>query len=197
MRRMSLAIAFLFLTLCLRISPVVSSSDSPAFQAQIGRAVDYLANRFNPIIDLVYESDDPGKHWLMSEFKDFRWQYRQTYWLYSDNLFAAYALLPFRPDISARIRFALNRYRVPTSGLFEVVIGDQVSTIRNAVDYIVESSPEFVVMARRHDSPVLSYGLYVDLMCYRALQFFLQGRINEAHRSFREAVSLWSGKGSR
>jgi len=186
---------FLLLVLCLRISPLVASPDSPAFQAQIGRAVDYLVNRFNPTIGLIYESDDHGKHWLTSEFKDFRWEYRQTYWLYSDNLFAAYALQPYRPDISAQIQSALNRYRVSPSGLFEAVIGDQVLTIRNAVDYIIESSPEFVVVARRHDSAVVSYGLYADLICYRALQLFLEGRINEAHRSFRQAVSLWSGKG--
>jgi hypothetical protein len=195
MRRMSFAIMFLLLALCLRASSVVSSSDSSGFQAQISRAVNYLVNRFNPTINLIYESDDPGKHWLAREFKDFKWQYRQTYWLYSDNLFAAYALQPFRPEISARIQSALNRYQIPPSGLFEAVIGDQVLTIRNAVDYIIESSPEFVVVARRHDSSILSYGLYADLICYRALQLFLQGRINEAHRSFRQAGSLWSGKG--
>jgi len=161
----------------------------------ITRAVDYLASRFNPVLGLIYESDDPGNHWLRDEFHDFKWRYRQTYWLYSDNLFAAYALEPFRPDLTNRIMRALQRYQVPPSGLFEIVAGDTIPTIRNAVDYIVDSSSDFVIMARRHDSPIISYGLYADLICYRSLQMFLQGRIREAHRSLRQAISLWNGKG--
>ena len=193
MRGIGFAIAFLLLFP--NISSVTPAYTNPAFQPQISKAVDYLTKRFNLTIDLIYESDDPGKHWLTAEFEDFKWLYRQTYWLYSDNLFAAYALEPFRPDLSVRIRSALRRYRIPPSDLFEVVVGDQIPMIRNAVDYMVESSSEHVVMARRHDSLVISYGLYADLICYRALQFFLQGRTREAYRSFQQAISLWSGKG--
>jgi hypothetical protein len=194
LRRGCLVAAFLLFS-CLHTYPTSSSQDISHLQPRINGAVDYLTKRFNPSLSLICESDDPGKHWLAEEFTDFKWGYRQTYWLYSDNLFAAYALEPFRPDISDRIKSALRRYSIPPSGLFEVVTGDHIPTIRDAVDYIVESSTEYVIMARRHDSSIVSYGLYADLMCYRALQFFLLGRINEAHRLFRQAVALWSDKG--
>jgi len=193
-KRVCLVAAFLLFS-CLPTYPTSSSQNLPDLQTRIDGAVDYLTKRFNPSLSLICESDDLGKHWLAGEFTDFKWGYRQTYWLYSDNLFAAYALEPFRPDISDRIKSALRRYSIPPSGLFEVVTGDPISTIRNAVDYIVESSTEYVIMARRHDSSIVSYGLYADLMCYRALQFFLLGRISEAHRLFRQAVALWSDRG--
>jgi len=166
-----------------------------SFDANITGAVDYLVKRFNPALDLIYESDDPGDHWLRSEFNGFKWRYRQTYWLYSDNLFAAYALEPFQLDVASRVRRALCRYQTPPSGLFEVVIGEPIPTIRNAVNYIVDSSSDHVVMARRHDSPIISYGLYADLICYRSLQLYLQGRVYEACRSLRQAISLWNGQG--
>jgi len=191
-------IAAILCLLAVSLFPLATVRDahaSSSFEIQITRAVDYLASRFNPVLNLIYESDDPGSHWLRDEFHDFKWRYRQTYWLYSDNLFAAYALEPFRPDLTNRIRRSLQRYQVPPSGLFEIVAGEMIPAIMNAVDYIVESSSDFVIMARRHDSPVISYGLYADLICYRSLQMFLQGRIHEAHRSLRQVISLWNGKG--
>jgi len=195
LKRGYLAAASLLLVLSFSMCPTSSSQSMPDLQARIDRAVGYLTKQFNPSLNLIYESDDPGKHWLTDEFADFKWRYRQTYWLYSDNLFAAYALEPFRRDISDRIKSALHRYPIPPSGLFEVVIGGHIPTIRNAVDYVVEPSTDYVIMARRHDSSIVSYGLYADLMCYRALQFFLYGKIHEAHRLFRQAIALWSEKG--
>jgi len=184
-----LAVSFLSM---IAIHPTSASS---SFEGQVAKAVDYLVKRFNPNLGLIYESDDPGKHWLANEFNDFKWRYNQTYWLYSDNLFAGYALEPFRRDIADRIKQSLQGHRMPPSRLFEAVIGEQIPTIRNAADYIVESSSGHVVVARRHDSLMVSYGVYADLICYRSLQLFLQGRIREAHRSLRQAISLWNGKG--
>jgi len=174
------------------VHPTSASSD---FEGQVARAVDYLVKRFNPNLGLIYESDDPGRHWLAKEFNDFKWRYNQTYWLYSDNLFAGYALEPFRRDIADRIKRSLQEHRMSPSLLFEAVIGEQIPTIRNAADHIVESSSDHVIMVRRHDSPIVSYGVYADLICYRSLQLFLHGRIQEAHRSLRQAISLWNGKG--
>jgi len=194
LKRGCLVAAFLLFS-SLHTYPTSSSQNLPNLQIRINGAVNYLASRFNPSLGLIYESDDSGKHWLREEFADFKWGYRQTYWLYSDNFFAAYALEPHRPDISDQIKSALRKYSIPLSGLFEVVTGDHIPTIRNAVDYMVDSSTEYAVMARRHDSPTFSYGLYADLMCYRALQFLLLGRISEARRLFWQAAALWSDKG--
>jgi len=179
----------------LGVIAVHPTSASSSFEAQVAKAVGYLVKRFNPNLGLIYESDDPGKHWLAGEFNDFKWRYNQTYWLYSDNLFAGYALEPFRRDIADRIKQSLQEHRAPPSRLFESVIGEQIPTIRNAIDYLVGSSSDHIIVARRHDSPITSYGLYADLICYRSLQIFLQGRTHEARRSLRQAVSLWNGKG--
>ncbi len=189
------ATLLLFIVLLLPLVTARQAHANPSFEVNIARAVDYLVNRFNPALDLIYESDDTGDHWLRHEFSSFKWRYRQTYWLYSDNLFAAYALEPFRLDIANRIRSALHRYQIPSSGLFEVVIGEPIPTIRNAVDHIIESSSDYVIVARRHDSAIISYGLYADLICYRSLQLFIQDGIREAHRSLRQAISLWNGRG--
>jgi len=188
-------ILLLFTILILPLVTARQAHAEPPFKVNITKAVNYLINRINPALDLIYESDEAGDHWLRREFSSFNWRYHQTYWLYSDNLFAAYALEPFWSDAANRIRNALNRYQVPSSGLFEVVIGEPIPIIRNAVDYVVESSSDYVIVARKHDSPVISYGLYTDLICYRSLQLFIQGRTNEAHRSLRQAISLWNGRG--
>jgi len=195
MMRRRIILVLLLTVSSLSMVTVRQGHASLSFEANTARAVDYLVKRFNPALDLIYESDDPGDHWLRSEFNGFKWRYRQTYWLYSDNLFAAYALEPFQLDLASRIRRALHRYQTPPSGLFEVVIGESTPTIRNAVNYIVDSSSDHVVMARRHDSPIISYGLYADLICYRSLQLFLQGRLHDARRSLRQAISLWNGLG--
>jgi hypothetical protein len=195
MKKTGTAILLLLVTLCLRAPVPRQARDSSAFLFQAARAADFLQKRFNPSINLVCESDDPGTHWLTGEFSNFKWRYNQTYWLYSDNLFAAYALEPFRPDIAALIKESLRRYNAPKSGLFEAVVGDQIPLICNAADYIVESSSDHVVVARRHDSKVISYGVYADLICYHALQSFLLGRTREAHCMLRQAISLWNGRG--
>jgi hypothetical protein len=195
MRLLHLAILFVLTSSFLGGASMDLVSAVSRFEAQITRAVDYLVKRFNSDLGLIYESDDPGRHWLADEVNGFRWRYNQTYWLYSDNLFAAYALEPFRRDIADRIKESLQKRKVPPSLLFEAVIGERIPTIRNAVNYIVESSSDYVIMARRHDSPMISYGLYADLICYRSLQAFLEERIPEARRLFRQAVALWNGKG--
>lgn len=189
------ATLLLFTILLVPLVTIQQAYANTSFEVNIRKAVDYLVNRFNPVLDLIYESDDMGDHWLRREFNGFKWRYHQTYWLHSDNLFAAYALEPFRLDVANMIRRALHRYQVPLSGLFEVVIGEPIPILRNAANYIVESSSDYVIMARRHDSPIISYGLYADLICYRSLQFFFQGRPHEAHCSLRQAISLWNGRG--
>lgn len=195
MRMRQLLVLFPLTILSLNLTTVQSSFPSPLFTIHTSRAVEYLVKRVNPALGLIYESDDPGDHWLRAEMADFKWRYNETYWLYSDNLFAAFALNPFRADIANRIRQALERYPVPSSGLFEVVTGEAIPIIRNAVNYVVQSSSKYVIVARRHDFPMISYGLYADLICYRSLQSFVEGRIREAHRLLLQAISLWNGKG--
>lgn len=160
----------------------------------VSMAVRFLTTRFNPKLGLIYESDDPRGHWLKSEFPSYPWSYNQTYWLYSDNLFAAYALEPYRPDISETIKNSLSRYNI-RSDLFELVVGENVDRMRDAINRIVEQHHDYVILVRQHSSAMPSWGIYADLICYRSLKLFLEGRIREARRCLQQAEVLWHGKG--
>ena len=91
---------------------VMVSSDR--YQVQIRNLVSYLVSHFNRRVGLIYESEDAGIHWLKRlEFPSYHWHYNQTFWLYSDNLFAMYALEPWRPDISNAINETFRSYDLP------------------------------------------------------------------------------------
>jgi len=187
----------LLLTLAVsaRISAVAGQDLQAAGGTHVAKAVRYLVTRFNPELGLVYESDDSGEHWLRAEIPTYRWRYNQTYWLCSDNLFAAYALAPYEPELSGTIRQTLSRYG-RRSELFELVIGEYVPTIRDAVNHIVESSSSrYVVVNREHTSVIPSWGVYADLICYRTLQLLLEGRYRDAQRCVHQVEALWTGKG--
>ena len=104
---------------------------------------------------LIYESEGTGTHWLKRvEYPNYRWKYDQTYWVYSENLFAAYALLPWAPEIAHEINETIKRYNPPFSGKFEAVIGQAVGPDRQARDIIVNETENFAVLIRIHDGLV-------------------------------------------
>ena len=54
---------------------------SDEYRSNIDLAVSYLVGHYDSHVGLIYESEDNGTHWLGP------WAtYRNTYWLYSDNL---------------------------------------------------------------------------------------------------------------
>jgi len=145
---------------------------------------------------LIYESDDPGQHWLKSEFSNFTWNYNQTFWLYSDNLFAYLALRHDYPLIANQIIQSIQAYDQPTSNLFEVLLGQRIPLpLRNPQDYIVANDAEHVVMIRRHNASTVALGKYVDFWMYEALERCLDGDLATASFLVHEAERLWREEG--
>ncbi len=190
----------ILLTIILLTIPVIPStsalhSDSPKVGNRIGKAVAYLVSHFNPKVGLIYESEDPGTHWLnRTEYPSYRWNYSSTYWLYSDNLFAEYALAPFAPDTSDKINQTIQRYHPPPSGKFEACFGQPVGPDRLARDVILATSRDFVVLLRLHDGPAGNPRIpYADSMIYRALSEYWLGHLDEARRIVKQVHDMWNG----
>jgi len=165
------------------------------YAKNIARAEAYLVSRLNRNLGLVYESDDPGTHWLTREYPSFHWRYNQTYWLYSDNLFASLALQADYPQISNLINASINRYQQPPSGVFEVVAGERIQLpLHVAEDYIVAESPNYVITIRRHNSTELALN-WLDLWLYEALEYDLEGNYYSAQFLLQRAEDMWTGNG--
>jgi len=183
------------LVLLLLAMPVFPPRAQP-FAENVAKAEEYLVNHFNPSIGLVYESEDPGEHWLSHEQTGYHWGYNQTYWLYSDNLFAYLALRHDFPQISRRIQDAMSSYRQPPSDLFEVLTGDRINLpLHNAQDLIVAQDQDHVIMIRRHNATSIALGVYVDFWMYLALERALEGDLLGAVSLVRQAEWLWRGNG--
>jgi len=184
---------FVILVLALAI-PHQATNPNPYGQ-NIIRAEEYLLSRLNPKLGLIYESDDPGTHWLTSEYPNFHWRYNQTYWLYSDNFFASLALQQAYPQISQEIIAAINRYQQPPSDVFEVVAGQRIHLpLHAAQDYIVTENANYAITIRRHNSTALAFN-WMDLWMYEALEYDLEGNYASAEFLLRRAETMWRGNG--
>jgi hypothetical protein len=190
----ALAIILLFLLLC--ASSQVLGQPSQTYIPEIERAVNYLVSHYNPKVGLIYESEDAGKtHWLArTEFPNFHWNYSQVFWLYSDNLFAVYALMPYDLQLAHEINDTIHRYNPPFSNKFESVIGTPVGPDRGARDVIVNQSDTFVVLYRIHDGPIGNPKIpFGDAIIYRALSEYYLGETELAVTDVNWAASLWNG----
>ena len=181
------------LVLVLSMPPSVLSPNP--YAQNIAHAEQYLLSRLNPNVGLIYESDDPGRHWLTSEYPTFHWSYNRTYWLYSDNLFASLALQTDYPQTSNEINASIARYHQPPSGVFEVVAADRIQLpLHAAQDYIVAGNANFVVTIRRHNATALAFN-WLDLWLYEALEYDLDGNYASAQFLLRRAETMWRGIG--
>jgi hypothetical protein len=183
------------LLLILVTFPPVAVRPQP-YQDRIARAEEYLVHRFTPSLGLIYESDDSGQHWLRSEFPNFSWNYNQTFWLYSDNLFAYRALKRDYPLIANRITDSIAAYRQPLSNMFEVLLGQRISLpLHNPEDYVVVSDAEHIVMIRPHNASTIAVGEYVDFWMYEALEHSLEGDLATSALLVHQAEGLWRQEG--
>jgi len=189
-----------FLLLAILLSPFFAPYSTPTHTPQtlnsrLQLAVRYLISHFNPDVGLVYESEDEGTHWLKrTEYPNYQWKYTQTYWLYSDNLFAAYALLPWAPEIAHRINETINRYNPPLSGKFEAVIGQPVGPDRMARDIILNKTDNYAVLIRVHDGRTADPRYhFADAMIYEALTRYYNSQIKEAREEVQQVAAMWNG----
>lgn len=164
-------------------------------QNAVKHATNYLVSHFNATVGLIYESEDPGIHWLKrTEYPNYHWRYDQTYWLYSDNLFAIYALLPWRPDISAIINQTYYRWNPPFSNKFESIIGVPVGPDRAAVDVLLNYTNSYAILYRLHNGTAGDPRYpFADAIVYHALSEHYLGHQEAAIKDVMRAASLWNG----
>lgn len=163
-------------------------------------AASYLLRQYNHSLGLIYESDDPGIHWLeQADPPVSNARYNSTYWLYSDNLFACHALPRYAPQVSRSVEEAIAGYGVPPSNLFEVLFGADIpEVILDARNLVVADGGEGLVVIRRHDDePGLVIRDYADMLLYLALDAHYEGKEKAAARYFQTAYAMYDGKGLR
>jgi hypothetical protein len=164
-----------------------------AREQQIAMAVQFIGAHFDPEVGLIHRSEGAGP--MIVEHRQYR--HDQTFWLYPDNLVASYALEPFYADMAQKIRKTLHRHDQPLSLLFEVLFGQVIpEEIAAARKVVIAREPQFVIMARFHDSPMpLSWRDYGDMLIYQSLNQHLRGNREVARRYFDQAYSMWDGEG--
>ena len=194
-----------FISLLLILSLIPQSCYDPAdfspTQEQIRRAVDYLISHYNPELQLIYESEQRGEHFLVEEYPELsgKLYFNNTYWIYSDNLFAYLALEPFSPYHSQKIKQKYDQLvlKVGLSNLFEVVMGKNIpDTIKTAKNYYYGNFNNCYIFYERHDQDdyedLENYG---DLCLYKALDLFFAGCKKGAEKWLYKAYSKFDGKG--
>ena len=160
-------------------------------EQQIALAVRFLRAHFDPEVGLIHGRERVA----IVDHRQYR--YDQIYWLYPDNLVATYALDAFEADMAQKIRERLRRHDQPPSQLFEVLFGKQIpEEIASSRQVVIAAEPQFVILARFHDSPVpLSWQDYGDMLIYQSLNQHLRGNRDKARKYFDQAYSMWDGKG--
>ena len=168
---------------------------SEPYQTRLRNLVSYLVSHFNPQIGLIYESEDKGTHWLKRiEFPSYHWHYNQTYWIYSDNLFAMYALEPWRPDIASVINETFLHYDLPFSNRFEAVIGTPIGNDRMARDLIINQTKNWVILIRIHNGTLANpLHHFADEMIYQALTDYYTGSTYLARMLVLSVYRMWNG----
>jgi hypothetical protein len=183
---------FFFLSAVPNIMGIAKGSDE--YRSNIDLAVSYLIGKYDSHVGLLYESEDNGTHWLGP------WAtYRNTYWLYSDNLEALHVLKKYNPAIAENISKTYNRYEFPKKTLlFGTLFGENIpNAIHDAENIPVVNTSDSVVIYRRHQDPrAFSFPhRWSDMLCYRALDEYQFGNKAKAKTILEEALHNWDGLG--
>jgi hypothetical protein len=177
---------------------VKATTGATEYSSNIDSAVSYLVSHYDPHVGLLYESEDNGTHWLGSG------TYRNTYWLYSDNLEALHVLNKYSPAIAENISRTYNSYEFPRDTLlFGTLFGENIPDEIKAPDNIVvANTSESVIIYRRHqgnadvpDASDYTSHLWSDTLCYRALDEYQFGDKDEAKTILEDALDFWDGLG--
>jgi len=192
----SLIIFLLLVTLLNGIEMVGAKADDLRLQ----KAAGFISSRYDSRIGLVSEAEDQG-----SNVPDGTPCY-QTFWIYSDNLWASQALKPFNSTIAENISRTIAPYigKVGNANLFEVVLGEKITSTRYdggdfSVDYRIIDGENYTVWADRHQKGDggIFYDAeeYADLCFYIALNFYLNGEKENATHFLKIGEGMWDGHG--
>ena len=177
----------------------LNSSKSLLMDDRLTKAYQYILSRYNPTLGLVSESEDKGINAVEGTTVD------NTYWIYSDNLWAAEALQPYNLDIAENISRAVQSYiaKYGKSMLFEAALGEVIPTTihagKNIVALNVTVNGKWVqILLDRHQYVDNPEGIfndsdeYADLCFYMTIDYWM---LNDTHASehwFRAGETLWN-----
>lgn len=174
-------------------------SDIQPSPVQLNNASSYILSMYNPTLGLVANSEDKGPNPSANPVPC-----TDTYWGYSDNLWAGYALQPFNQEIADNITDTVQRY-IDEWGwpfLFEVVIGIPIPTeIHDGKDIVVYddvvNGTRVQVLLDRHQphdnaGTFQDADTYADLCFYMSLNFWLKGDRVISEDWFRKGEILWN-----
>ncbi|CAN5519909.1 hypothetical protein BH18THE1_BH18THE1_18790 [soil metagenome] len=194
MKPQNVILVFFFLLLAIpTMIGVAKGSDE--YRSNIDMAVSYLIGKYDSHVGLLYESEDNGTHWLGP------WAtYRNTYWLYSDNLEALHVLKKYNPTIAENISKTYDRYEFPKKTLlFGTLFGENIpNVILDAENIAVVNNSESVIIYRRHQDErpyAYPYRQWSDTLSYRAFDEYQFGNKTKAKTILDEALQYWDGLG--
>lgn len=167
---------------------------------RLEKAASYLIGKYNSSLRLVANSEDEGPNPLGSEGVPCY----STYWIYSDNLWAGWALQPYS-SISENILETVQNYtlRYGRSMLFEAAIGEPIPTTvheeRNIKVYDESVNGIRVqILLDRHQYADNPLGIfhdseeYADLCFYMTINYWMMGDANASEHWFRTGEAMWN-----
>lgn len=201
-----LSIVVLSLGLAVQGSVQVSYvSASPDYQTERERAADYLLNMYNEALGLVANSEEQGLYNLTGVPEEEWLPCNSTYWVFSDNLWAGWALGPYNLTVAENITKAVQRY-ISTYGrsmLFEAAIGEvipttiQPNTDVSVLNKVVEGVRIQVLLDRHQygDSPNQPFNdteEYADLCFYMTINYWMMNDTRASKHWFRAGEGMWN-----
>jgi len=181
-----------------RIHNVLASESSPS-KNQLENASLYLMSMYNPKLGLVANSEDRGPN----PYED-GVPCCNTYWVYSDNLWAGWALQPFDRSIAENITKTVQRYtaKYGRSMLFEAIIGEPIPTTIHdkknikVLDEVVERSRVQVLLDRHQYADNLGVfhdaEEYADLCFYMTINYWMMGDTGASMHWFSTGERIWN-----
>ena len=164
----------------LAVSHSCIGATTNAFAQEISAGERFLADLFDPTLDLLPEYSGA-----------------KVYWLFHDNYLAAKLLQSTRPDLSARIKTGIRRFGVSRSGKIEILFnevpnalpfrGYQLLTVTNIAGKIIRTE-------RVTTNILKGWEQYADLLLLSAIAK-AKAAPSEAEHDFRQALALWEGRG--
>jgi len=147
---------------------------------RIQRGESFLANLFDPSLQLLPE-----------------YRGSSTYWLFHDNYLAAHLLAQSRPDLSQRIRSSLEKSGITNSGKIEIVF-DQATKPLPFRTYVLTNVALVDGKTIRTEivttNALTGWDQYADLLLLASLA---QARSApaDARRNFDKAAAMWETEG--
>jgi hypothetical protein len=155
---------------------------------------------YNSTLGLIANSEDKGPNPLGEDGVPCT----DTYWIYSDNLWAEWALQPFNGSIAENVTNTVQTYvnRSGRSMLFEAAIGEPIPTTIHAKKDIkvyddVVNGIRVQVLLDRHqyaDNPGVfdDAEVYADLCFYLTINYWMMGDTNASMYWFQTGEAWWN-----